>query len=198
MTQSGWKPLVTSKAWNHKQADKIYFSPFFTIPGEKGRSTWLCSGYLGMCPLSTAFINYDKNAQHIPLLFINQELLTVQNHWLALWEIKYWSVWLARSKKSIFVIIALVPFSLFLKTANVFLQCEKCWRRQLDSADLPDTALLTRTEQIGRILEGRAKGNYCSILPSAFVSTNLSLLIYFLKKVRVKWRMNNLPTVVLF
>lgn len=88
---------VTSKAWNHKQADKIYFSPFFTIPSEKGRSTWLCSGYLGMCPLSTAFINYEKNAQHIPFLFIDQELLTVQNHWLALREIKHWSVWLARS-----------------------------------------------------------------------------------------------------
>jgi len=88
-------------------------------------------------------------------------------------------------KKSIFVIIALVPFSLLP-------QCLLAMWEVLTKADWlgisPCTALLTRTEQIGRILEGQAKGNYCLILPNPFVSTNLSLLvIYFLKKVRVKW-----------
>lgn len=95
-------------------------------------------------------------------------------------------------KKSILVIKALVSIRRFPKTANVVLQCEKCWRRQLDSADLSETALLTRTKRISRMLEGHAKGNYCS------QRTNRSLFfdLYFSEKVRLKWRENNLPTVM--
>lgn len=172
MTQSGWKQLVTSKTWNHKQADKIYFSspPFFTIPGEKGRHTWLCSGYLGMCPLSTDFINYEKKyTAHSPLVHEPGIVLyRITDLPLEKLNIGVFDLFVHSFRKSIFVIIALIPIRLFPKAANVFLECEKCWQRQLDSADLPDTALHTRTKQIGRISEGQAKGNYCSVLPSAF------------------------------
>ncbi len=106
------------KSLKSKASRQDVLPPFSTLPGEKGRSAWLCSGYLGICPLSTAFINYEKSAQNILLFFIilwlYLELLTGQNRWLVLREMKYQSVFL-HIQKSISVIK--VPIRLFPKTA---------------------------------------------------------------------------------
>lgn len=82
-----------------------------------------------MCPLSTAFINYEKKkCTHSPL--VHQpgvgnctKSLTCPLEKL---NIGVFDLLVHSFRKSIFVIIALVPIHLFPKTANVFLQCEKC------------------------------------------------------------------------
>lgn len=124
------------------------------------------------------------------ILQLYLELLTGQNRLLVLREMKYLSVFFAHSKINL-CNQSSGPYSPVSEDCYVFLQCEKCWRRQLDSADLSDTALHTRAQQISRMLEGHAKDNYCS------QRTNCSLFdLSFSEEVRVKWRLNNLPMVV--
>ncbi len=116
------------------------------------------------------------------ILWLYLELLTGQNRWLVLREMKYWSVFL-HIQKSISVIK--VPIRLFPKTAM-----SSCNVRSADEGSLTRQISLTQLCSQEPRFEGHVKGNYCS------QRTNRSLFDRSFSEVRVKLRVNNLPTVV--